>query len=211
MQRPFAPDCPAHRHHRCGAEQADLHAWRAKRGAFLGESQIARGDQLTAGGGCDAAHPGDDRLRDALDGLHHLDALVEDLLILARGTVDQFGQVVARRENRARRGQDDDPNVGAAADVGQGARELLHQLERQRVSLLGSVQRDSSDPFRLIDVDSQHESSRRPQLAARVSPTDEGQFEPSGSVRRPRRTPRVVHRLVCRRAIASPSARLRSS
>ncbi len=133
LQGALAADGSAHRHHR------GFHAGRAERRALLGEGEIAGGDQLAASGRGDPAHHGDDRLRNALDHAHQRDALVEDALIVARRPVDQLAEIMAGREDRAVGGQNDHPDVAALADVGQGARQLLHEFKRQCIPLLGAV------------------------------------------------------------------------
>ena len=152
LQGPLAPDRPAHRHHRRRTKEADLHTGRAEGRALLGEGEIAGGNQLAPSGCGDTAHHRNDRLRDALDHGHQLNALVENALILARRPIDQFAEIMTGREHRAVGGQDDDAHVASLADVRQRAGQLRHELQRQRIPLLGAVQRQRGDPVCLGNV-----------------------------------------------------------
>ncbi len=78
------------------AKQANFHAGRTERRAFVGESEIAHSHELTASCRSDTPHHGDHRLRNALDRAHHVDALVEHTLIVTRGSLDQLAEIVTR-------------------------------------------------------------------------------------------------------------------
>ena len=69
-------------------------------------SAMARSQLATSwqpGGGGDAVHLGDDRLRDRLHGGHQRRARVEQLGGVVALAGDELGEVVAGRERRARR------------------------------------------------------------------------------------------------------------
>jgi len=103
---------------------------------------IARSHVATSWQPADALDGGDHRLRDALDRLHHPRADVEDLPLLLQRAPDQLAQVVARREGGAVRPQHDGADLGPGALALQLVRELAHERGRERVALLGPVERD---------------------------------------------------------------------
>ena len=66
---------------------------------------------MAAGGGGNAVHSRDHRLRQAVDGQHHLPALGEQRAVESRVVVGtHFLEIVAGAERRAAPGDDHDPN-----------------------------------------------------------------------------------------------------
>ena len=142
LQRALAADRARERDHRRRAEQTNLHAGRGEARLVGGDRQVACGDELAAGGGGDPADLGDHGLGHAVDGLHELAAGVEQPLVEAHVAPDHLGEVVARRERRPRALDDDRAHARIGAGGAQHADQLLHELEAQRIALLGPVERD---------------------------------------------------------------------
>ena len=106
------------RDHRRRAEQTDVHARRREARVIRRDREIARGDELAAGRGRDAAHLGDHRLRDRVQALHQRDAGREQLAVErpSRRSLDHLGDVVAGGERRARSFEHDDARRGIGRD-----------------------------------------------------------------------------------------------
>ena len=109
----LARDVARQRHHRRRAEQADVDARRGEAGLGRGDGEIAACDELAAGGGGDALHRRDHRLRQVDDLLHHRAAGRHDLAEIGAAAVGigaargEFLEIVAGAERRAVRGQHD--------------------------------------------------------------------------------------------------------
>ena len=144
----FGPDGPGERHHRRGAEQADAHAGRGEAGTGLGDGEVAAGHQLAARRGGDAVHPGDDRLRDRLHRRHQRCARVEQLGRLVAFARDELGEVVAGGERGTGAGDHHDP----ARRRFEAGLQLAHEVERQGVAPVGSVERDPGDHLALVHL-----------------------------------------------------------
>src|SRR6185503_1214026 len=112
-----------------------------------GHSQVALRDELAAGGSRCALHPGEHRLRQRGDGLHHAAALREELddlrLLLERA---DFLEIVAGAEPLARGGEDHDANLLFTRDAFQGGLEGRKHLARKQVHLLRAVHGQRADP-----------------------------------------------------------------
>ena len=83
-----------------------------------GDGEVAGGDELAAGGGGDAVHLRDHRLRDAVDRLHQHGADVEEPLVEVGVATDHLAQVVAGARTPARRPRSRSPaRSGSDADL----------------------------------------------------------------------------------------------
>ena len=91
-------------------------------------------------------HLGDHRLGNAVHRLHQHGADLEQPVVELRLAADHLGEVVSGRERRAGAFEHDRADLGPLAERAQGFDQLLHQLERERVSLVRAVERD---PYRL--------------------------------------------------------------
>ena len=103
----LARDIAAQGDHWGRAEEADIHTVDAKLCALGGDGHVAGRDELTACGGRDAVDLCDDRLRDGLNGHHHLGAAVEKVFkislsaIFGLSTSGHLFEVVAGAEDLA--------------------------------------------------------------------------------------------------------------
>ena len=115
--------------------------------------EVAGGDELAAGRGGDAVHLCDHRLRYAVNRLHHHRADVEELLVERGVATDHLAQIVPGGERRAGALDHDRPHVRDRADLVERRDQLFHQRQRERVPLLGPVERDPGS--RRLDADEQ--------------------------------------------------------
>src|SRR5208337_5139302 len=105
LQGALAANGAAESDHGRGAEQANLDAGRGKACLVRSDGEVTGGHQLAAGGGGDALHLCDDRLRYGLDAGHKLGADVEDFAVVVEVTADHLAEVMAGGENFSRGGE----------------------------------------------------------------------------------------------------------
>ena len=117
----------------------------AKAASSDGNRQVAGGHQLAAGGGGDALHLGDHRLRNGLNLRHQLRAHVEDAAVFVDVAAGHLAKIVAGAEDLAGRRQNHGADLAVAADLVQAANQLQHQVERQGVAALRAVQSHHRD------------------------------------------------------------------
>ena len=126
------------------AEQPSLAAGNGKTGGVGGNGQVTSGHQLTAGRSGQGVHPGDHRLRQCLQGVHHAGADGKQLARLRQAGAGHVAKVVASAEHRAVGGQDHAARRAAAHGL-QRLGKLQHQRQAQGVALVGAVQGDGGD------------------------------------------------------------------
>ncbi len=87
-------------------------------------------------------HSCDDGLGNGVDRLHQHGAGREQLVVERRIAPDHLAQVVAGGEGRPGAGEDDRADVSIGAEVAELHREVLHQIEAERVAPVWPVERD---------------------------------------------------------------------
>src|ERR1019366_3673142 len=142
LQGAFTADGAAERYHRRGAEQSNLDSGCGKPHFVGSDGQIAGGHQLAARRGCGSLHLGNHRLRNGLDLHHQVGANIEDLPVIIDVLARHFGQIVARAKDVSRGCQDDGMNFAIAANGGKAVDQLAHEIERERVAPVRTVERD---------------------------------------------------------------------
>jgi hypothetical protein len=151
IQRLLARNVARQRHHRRRTEQADVDAGRCEARGFRGNRQIAARDQLAAGGGRDALHGGDNRLRQVHDRLHHGAAGIHDLGKVGAATVGiaaargQFLHVVAGGKCRAVGRDHDCADRLVVVNFLQRIVECRDQAFRQAVARRRPIEREHGD------------------------------------------------------------------
>src|SRR5262249_24496537 len=110
---------------------------------FGGDGQIAGRDQLAPGGGRHSLNFSDDWLRDALDRIHHLDAGVEYLAVIADRTPAHLRQVVARRKDPPAGRENHRLCFVRCADLPQTGGQFAHQRQRKRVAPFRAIERNA--------------------------------------------------------------------
>lgn len=123
------------------AEQAALAAGHGEPGGVGRNRQVARRNQLASGRGGEGVHLGDHRLRNRLNGVHHRRAHREQFAGLVQAGSRHVTEVVTGAEHRTTRRKDHARRL-ALAHLTEGLGHLEHQLERQGVALLGSIEGD---------------------------------------------------------------------
>ena len=118
-----------------------------------GHRQIAAGHQLATRRGGDAMHLGDHRLRDGLDGQHHLGADVEQLPIERGFPADHLAEIVAGAEGWAVAAQDHHRGLALPPDHCEAVDKLPQVLLRERIAPGGPVHGDDSHRACLLDMD----------------------------------------------------------
>ena len=93
------------------AEQAALAAGDRERRRLRGHREVARGDELAAGGGRQGVDAGDDRLRDRLHRVHQRGAHGEQVAGIVDRRAGHVAEVVTGGEDRAVRGEDDTERI----------------------------------------------------------------------------------------------------
>jgi hypothetical protein len=83
------------------------------------------------------------RLGDAVDGLHQLGTGVKEPLVESEIAAGHLAEIVAGRERAPCSGDHDCPHVWLRADAAKRGDQGFHQLERERVALLGPVECDA--------------------------------------------------------------------
>ena len=150
LERAFAPDVAGDGDERRVAEQPALAAGDRETGRLGSDREIAGGHQLATCRRGEGVHPGDHRLRQRLDGVHHLGADLEEVAGGVEVGAGHVAEVVSGGEHRAVRGEDHAERV-ARPDVAQRSGQLDHHVERQRVALLGTVEGDRGDVAVAVD------------------------------------------------------------
>jgi hypothetical protein len=87
-------------------------------------------------------HLRDHGLRDGLDLRHKFGANVKEVAIIGDGSSYHLAQVMARTEDFAGRGNDDDAELRVDGEFVQAANKFKHQIERERVAAVWAIERD---------------------------------------------------------------------
>ena len=147
----FARDVTAERHHRGGAEKADVDAIDAKARAMRRHGHVATGHQLTARCRGDAMRGGNDGLGQGADRGHHPGAARKEICeigapaILCLSPGCHLLEIVARAKRLA--GALDRDHADAAIlcqPVEFGLKGRQHRI-RERVEIAGRIEREPGD------------------------------------------------------------------
>ena len=88
---------------------------------------------------------GDHRLGNRLDTCHNVGAHREQVVVELLGSIEHLAQVVARRKNMARSGDDDDPNGIACAYGADCLTEFGEERKAERIASLRPVEHNAGD------------------------------------------------------------------
>jgi hypothetical protein len=114
-----------------------------------GQAEITQGREIAATPERRPVHRRDEGLREGVHAPVIGDRVGEYLGHVARG---ELGAIEARAEGLSRTGQDDNPDAVALLELVEPMDDLLPERARERVSLVGAVERQNGDAVGLFEV-----------------------------------------------------------